>query len=258
LKIQPVSKWRSELGPRVCAYQNSFAPARWFFWLRFREAVHAAGPAIAGHALEIGCWEGFFLPTLLLHYDRVTAVDDDSSSLIERTPRWWTTMQTARELCRCECGSVDRLSLIKANAANLPFPDSSFDAVFCMDTLPFVPSDAKPKLLSEIHRVLRPGCPVVFTLPIELGPGLLLREVLRGISGTWQDNYTVRELSRAVLGRPGQVAARSEQTSLIGYDYRMDERRICSGFTVKKRKYLPSNFFRWISPTVLYCCQVDK
>jgi SAM-dependent methyltransferase len=255
--VHPVLRWRSHLGPRSCPYQSSFAPARWFFWLRLREAIRAASPCKMGHALEIGCWEGFFLPSLLFHYALVTAVDDDSCSLVERTPQHWTTLQSARELCGRESGDIDRLSLIKANAINLPFRDASFDAVFCMDTLPFVPSAEKRKFIAEIWRVMRPGKPVIFTLPIELGPGLLVREGLREILGTWRDNYTAGELFRATLGNPGQIAARSERTSLIGYDYRLDERLILSEFALKKRKFLPWSCFRWISPTVLLCCNTQ-
>jgi SAM-dependent methyltransferase len=257
-KVHPVLQWQSDLGPRGCPYQNPFAPARWFFWLRLREAVRAADSPNLGHALEIGCWEGFFLPTLLLHYARVTAIDDDSCSLVERIPQRWTTLQAARELCVRERENIDGLSLLKANAINLPFRNASFDAVFCMDTLPFVPSNEKAVLVSEIRRVLRPGCPAVFTLPIELGPGLLLREALRGILGTWRDNYSVHELFRATLGNPVKIDARSDRTSLIGYDYRLDERLILSAFSLKKRKFLPSNFFRWMSPTVLLCCRTER
>ena len=258
VNFHPVLRWRSELGPKVCPYQNRFAPARWFFLLRLREAICAARPSNSGHALEVGCWEGFFLPTLLLNYSRVTAIDNDGCSLVERTPKWWTTLQAARDLCLQESRNVERLSLLKANGTELPFRDGSFDAVFCLDTLPFVPSTERLALIKEIQRVLGPGCPAVFTLPVELGPGLLLREGLRGILGTWRDNYTVGELIRALFGCPGQVAMRSERTSLIGYDYRLDEHLIRSRFVLEKRKFLPSNFFGWISPTVLLCCYAEK
>ena len=256
--FHPVLHWRSKLGPSVCPYQNPFAPARWFFLLRLREAIRAARSSYSGHALEIGCWEGFFLPTLLLNYSRVTAVDNDSCSLVERTPEWWTTLQAARELCLQERGNLHGLSLLKASGTELPFQDGSFDAVFCLDTLPFVPSIQRLTLINEMRRVLRPGCPAIFTLPIELGAGLLLREVLRTILGTWRDKYTLVELVRALFGNPAQIAMRSGRTSLIGYDYRSDEHLIRAKFALKKRKFLPSNSFRWISPTVLLCCRAEK
>ena len=256
--FRPVQRWRSELGPRVCPYQNPFAPARWFFSLRLREAIRAVGPPASGRALEIGCWEGFFLPTLLLNYARVAAVDNDSASLVERTPARWTILQAARDLCVREIGDSCRLFVLKADAVELPFRNGSFHAAFCLDTLPFVMPHKRGILVAEMRRVLRPGSPVIFALPIELGAGLLLREVLRKLSGTWRDGYTWREIRQALFGKPAAIAERSGPTNLIEYDYRRDERLIRSEFVLRQRKFLPCNTFRWISPTILLSCTVPK
>ncbi len=113
--FHPVQKRRSQLGPRVCPYENGFAPARWFFSCRLREAIRAARPSCSGRVLEIGCWEGFFLPTLLLNYSRVAAIDNDSGSLVERTPERWTTLQSARDLCLRENVYFGRMWVLKAS-----------------------------------------------------------------------------------------------------------------------------------------------
>ncbi|MDH2427310.1 methyltransferase domain-containing protein [Sphaerisporangium sp. TRM90804] len=46
-----------------------------------------------------------------------------------------------------------------ADAMDLPFPDSSFDAVLCLEALHHMPD--RPKALREIARVVRPGGSVV-------------------------------------------------------------------------------------------------
>jgi len=255
VEFHPIKKWRSELGPRVCPYQNSFAPARWFFSLRLREAMRAAGPMFFGRALEIGCWEGFFLPTLLRNFARVAAVDNDSSSLVERTPRRWTILQAARELCLREGSDCRRLYLLKGDASRLPFQNGSFDAAFCLDTLAYIPADERRNLIAELRRVLRAGSPAIFTLPIELGAGLLVREILRKLSGTWRDGYTWREMASALFGKQPLIANRSGPMNLIGYDYRTDERLIRSEFVMEQRRFLPCRALRWISPTVLLACR---
>lgn len=49
----------------------------------------------------------------------------------------------------------ERLTIQVADARSLPFEDSSFDVVLCIDLLPHIP--APSQLLAEINRVLRPG-----------------------------------------------------------------------------------------------------
>src|SRR5688572_22728299 len=54
-------------------------------------------------------------------------------------------------------------------AERLPFEDSSFDAVTCIDAINHLPD--RPFVLSDWHRVLKPGGRVLFTDPIVLtGP----------------------------------------------------------------------------------------
>lgn len=48
-----------------------------------------------------------------------------------------------------------RASLVQQTAGSLPFSDSSFDAVSCLESLEFFPSDKVA--LTEMVRVLRPG-----------------------------------------------------------------------------------------------------
>ncbi|QIS12457.1 class I SAM-dependent methyltransferase [Nocardia arthritidis] len=52
-------------------------------------------------------------------------------------------------------GLSDRISIVKADAAALPFPDGEFDAAIAFDSLPNAAD--KRKWCGEIFRVLRPG-----------------------------------------------------------------------------------------------------
>jgi ubiquinone/menaquinone biosynthesis C-methylase UbiE len=48
-----------------------------------------------------------------------------------------------------------RYTLLWRNAADLPFPDATFDAVSCLEALEFMPDPQR--VLREMARVLRPG-----------------------------------------------------------------------------------------------------
>jgi ubiquinone/menaquinone biosynthesis C-methylase UbiE len=58
-------------------------------------------------------------------------------------------------------GFGGRCTLIQENADALPFPDETFDAVSCLETIEFTPSPEHT--LSELMRVLRPGGVLLLT-----------------------------------------------------------------------------------------------
>ncbi|MEQ1878890.1 MAG: class I SAM-dependent methyltransferase [Bdellovibrionia bacterium] len=50
-----------------------------------------------------------------------------------------------------------KLDFVRADAGDLPFADSKFDAVYSVFTLHETPFEARKKILAEAHRVLKPG-----------------------------------------------------------------------------------------------------
>jgi SAM-dependent methyltransferase len=203
--------------------------------------------------LDLGCWEGHFLPTLAAGCRHVVGIDNDDASLVERIGAW-TILESARALVRAESARFERIDLIRADGERLPLRGGSFGAVFCLDTLPYVPEARRPAVLAEIARVLEPSGTAVFSLPIEIGPALLVRELLRRLSGAWLDHYRSGELVRALLSRP-RTRPRVGPVNLAGYDYREDRRAIAARFRVEKTLYLPWNAAAFAAPTVLYRCR---
>jgi len=96
--------------------------------------------------LEIGCGAGLDLVRFARGGARVTGVDVAS-----------TAIELARDYCRvAEVPAV----LLEADGARLPFPDASFDLVYCTGVLPFAADPAA--VVREAHRVLRPGGEAIF------------------------------------------------------------------------------------------------
>ena len=100
--------------------------------------------------LDIGCGKGRHSLLFAQHGFEVSGIDL-SASAIENT------MQTlATNGVNCE--------IIWADMRDLPFSDGSYDAVFSYLTISHTDTAGVRKTLSEIHRVLKPGGEVFFTL----------------------------------------------------------------------------------------------
>lgn len=106
----------------------------------------------------------------------------------------------ARNVAAMSAGTARRVTFIHQDALHLPFPDGTFDAVFCLEALEFLPNiDAA---LAEMVRVARPGALFLLTnrrkifMPGKVRPGAAFAERLRSRFGLedvtispWQVDY---------------------------------------------------------------------
>ena len=85
-----------------------------------------------------------------------------------------------RELTAAQ-GLSDRVRVFDGAFESLPFEDSTYDAVWSQDA--FLHSGAKPQVLKEVTRVLKPGGHLVFTDPMQADdcPPGVLQDVLARI-----------------------------------------------------------------------------
>ncbi len=162
-------------------------------------------------ALDVGCGDGKSATWLGQHAASYRGVDISASSV---------------ELVRSRGYDAD----VIADAAVLPFDDSSFDIVVCTEVLEHLmfPLDAA----HEIKRVLRPGGHVVVTVPniaywrtradlALLGRWNPLGDD-RGVSEPWRDPHirffnvgTMRAFLRAANLTPVEVGGRAESPMLM-------------------------------------------
>ena len=105
--------------------------------------VLAQALPLSGRILEIGTGKGRFLTALLSHVSRVTTIDIDPAE------------QRCARLNVAYAKPPGRARFMIANAANLPWPDHSFDSVVSANALHHMKNI--PRVIDEVLRVTRPA-----------------------------------------------------------------------------------------------------
>jgi ubiquinone/menaquinone biosynthesis C-methylase UbiE len=118
----------------------------------YRTALDLAGLHRGWHVLDAGCGSGTFLPLLAERVGpqgRLSAVDlaPENAALARRRAR--------RELPGD--GSAPPVDVRTGDVLDLPYPDGTFDAVWCANTVQYLDDGELPRALAEFRRVVRPG-----------------------------------------------------------------------------------------------------
>jgi len=119
------------------------------------------GVDLGAEMLEIGPGPGAATEWLRRRVGKLTAVEVDERAALALARRY----------------EVTNVEVVVADAANLIFPDCSFDSVGCFTMLHHVPtSESQSKLLAGAFRVLRPG-------GVFIGSDSLASDALRDFHG---------------------------------------------------------------------------
>src|SRR2546426_3929516 len=123
-------------------------------------------PKGSGRWLEVGCGPGAFLVEMSRITPLCVGLDIDRERLSD-----------AVVLTRHHLGSS---CVVRASAYALPFPSDFFDGLVCLETLEHL---EVIRFLAEASRVLRAGGHLIFSVPVEIGSALVLRQAARRFLG---------------------------------------------------------------------------
>ena len=142
-------------------------------------------------AMDYGCGDGFFLPTLSHYYREVYAIDLDPEhiDIANRLIRHMALDNTA-------VYHVSELDRIRGK---------SFDIIFCLETLEHIPEP--DDILESFAKYLgNENNRLIFSVPLETGFSFLLKYLYRWCSGRKTMGYSWRDIFMTVLGKTGDIA----------------------------------------------------
>jgi len=218
----------------------------WSHRRRFEIALEIARDFAGQRILDYGCGDGTFLAMLM-----------DSA----QPPKLAVGAEVSDELlagCRKRFADLAGLSFVHVRELEAGGQAGQYDAVVCMEVLEHVVEmDA---MLASLERLLAPGGRLVVSVPVEIGPALLVKQTVRRIAG-WRgigdypgtSPYTLAELAKSLLcgDQPHITRPRHRQPDGLeffdhkGFNWKWLRKKIGERFDVETTSASP---VRWLPP----------
>jgi len=232
----------------------------WSHRRRFALARELAGAGAGGALLDYGCGDGTFVAMAHDLFRETVGTDVDLEQLRD---------------CRSRLAALPHTRFESIETLRAPKYEASFDAVACMEVLEHCPADVQPRVLADLDRLVRPHGVIVISVPIETGPTLALKQVVRAAAAAGglteyagRERYHLAEFIRMVLAgdttqiqRPVTVATRTDGVTVRyhghkGFNWRMLARLVERTFVVERRLYSPLPLIGpWLNSQVWFVCR---
>jgi 2-polyprenyl-3-methyl-5-hydroxy-6-metoxy-1,4-benzoquinol methylase len=232
----------------------------WSHRRRFALARELASAGAGGALLDYGCGDGTFVAMAHDLFRETVGTDVDLEQLRD---------------CRSRLAALPHTRFESIEALRAPRYEASFDAVACMEVLEHCPADIQPRVLADLDRLVRPHGVIVISVPIEIGPTLALKQLVRAaaaVSGLTEyagrERYHLAEFIRMVLAgdtthiqRPVTVATKTDGVTVRyhghkGFNWRMLARLVERTFVIERRLYSPLPLIGpWLNSQVWFVCR---
>lgn len=217
-------------------YNSKFFLIRYYAYMPFIYALKKINFDENYRILDVGCADGPFLPTLNYYAKNIVATDINKE-LIERS----------NYITKNVLFNSKKINLMTSDGLALPFRNESFNAIFCLEVLEHVKD---PRIvIEEIYRILKKKGTFISTVPVEIGPSLLMREVIGRITNFHRPTYTKKELIQsALLKNPGPRTLKNPHKN---FDWRIISREVKRLFKRIEVEFIPIKLLRDLNPIVL-------
>lgn len=137
-------------------------------------------------------------------------------------------------------------------------PMQYFDRVYCLEVLEHLPEPLQIQAVRNIGQLLTPDGRCVISVPIEVGPASLAKNVVRLVARQPHPGTTLRTITRSAFGQPIVRPDTDYIPSHIGFRHRQLESLLASlRITVERRVCSPFPWLGiWANSQVYYLCRL--
>jgi 2-polyprenyl-3-methyl-5-hydroxy-6-metoxy-1,4-benzoquinol methylase len=205
---------------------------------RFTLARRLIAPSAGARLLDYGCGDGTFMAQVIDLFPDAVGTDYEPGQVADCRRRF-------ADYPRLRFCTVDELSTVSA----------SFGLITCMEVLEHCREREIDQVLDDLRRLLAPAGRLVISVPIEIGPALILKQMVRRIAGwrnlgdyRYNERYTVGELVRMTLATSRSAIARPLYDNAPGlppfhthkgFNWRALRERIGHDFSLQRTCFSP-------------------
>lgn len=220
---------------------------------RFNTVLDSVGNTQYQRAIDYGCGDGWLLKTAVERNLIQSGVGIDIAE---------NFLKNCRELF-LETPGFEFYNPPEASQKVTPH---SYDLAFCTETLEHV---AHPEeILDKILFYCQPNAKIVISVPIEIGPSLMFKQVgryLANLKGDYgYETYKPQELFKAAIlwdvnSFPSSHAQAEPYRAHKGFDYRNLEQIVKQKFLIEQQIYSPFPWFgSFLNSTIIWICRPLK
>lgn len=213
----------------------------WSHRSRFALARRLVAPYAGQRLLDYGCGDGTFLAMVNDLFPDAIGTGTDVREI---------------ETCRNRfAGGSPRFALSAEIAASEY--DGAYGVVTCMEVLEHCVGAAVDTVVADLARLVNPSGVVIISVPIEIGPTLIAKQIIRRIAGwriydySFNERYGARDLwrmftagERTIIERPVYSSPAGSFHAHKGFNWRALRPRISRALKIERMTFSPLRFMK--------------